>query len=139
VLVAPGDGTFAAAVVQAAGGREVDVILDLVGGSYLAEDLRCVAVQGRIVLVGLLAGNRVDLDLAMVLRKRLRIAGTMLRSRPLEEKIAATRVFARHVVPLLARGLLRPVVDRVLPLSAAAEAHAYVASNAGFGKVVLEP
>jgi NADPH:quinone reductase-like Zn-dependent oxidoreductase len=62
----------------------------------------------------------------------------VLRSRPLEEKIAATQRFARHVVPLLASGALRPVVDRVLPLDRAGEAHAYVASNQGFGKVVLE-
>jgi NADPH:quinone reductase-like Zn-dependent oxidoreductase len=66
------------------------------------------------------------------------VRGTVLRARPLEEKIAVTQAFARHLVPLFERGVLRPVVDRVLPLSAAAEAHAYLASNAGFGKVVLE-
>jgi NADPH:quinone reductase-like Zn-dependent oxidoreductase len=90
------------------------------------------------MLVGLLAGARTEVDLGLVLRRRLRITGTVLRARPLEEKIAAVQTFARHVVPLLARAVLRPVVDRVFSLAAAGEAHAYVASNQGFGKVVLE-
>jgi putative PIG3 family NAD(P)H quinone oxidoreductase len=128
------DGKFADAVT-ALGAPEV--ILELVGGPYLAEDLLCVAPRGRIVLVGLLAGARADLELGRLLHKRLRLFGTVLRARPLEEKIAATQIFARQVVPLFERGALEPVVDRVLPLSAAAEAHAHVASNQGFGKVVL--
>jgi NADPH2:quinone reductase len=125
------NGAFAAAV------GEVDVILELVGGSYLAEDFRCAAPRARIVLVGLLAGAKAELDLRMMLHRRLRLLGTVLRARPLEEKIAATQDFVRHVVPLLAGGLVRPVVDRVMPLAAAGEAHAYMASNDGFGKVVL--
>jgi len=128
------DGKFATAVTALGA---PDVILELVGGPYLAEDLLCVAPRGRIVLVGLLAGARADLELGRLLHKRLRLFGTVLRARPLEEKIAVTQVFARQVVPLFERGALLPVVDRVLPLSAAAEAHAYVASNQGFGKVVL--
>jgi putative PIG3 family NAD(P)H quinone oxidoreductase len=115
-----------------------DVILELVGGNYLVEDLRCVAPRGRIVLIGTMGGARADLDLGAILRQRLVVRGTVLRARPLEEKIAVTQAFARHLVPLFERAVLRPVVDRVLPLSAAAEAHAYMASNAGFGKVVLE-
>jgi len=129
------DGRFAEAVAKVGA---ADVILELVGGAYLAEDLRCVAPRGRIVLVGLMAGARAELDLGVILRQRLRVLGTVLRARPLEEKIAVTQAFARHLVPLFERGVLRPVVDRVLPLSAAAEAHSHMASNAGFGKVVLE-
>jgi putative PIG3 family NAD(P)H quinone oxidoreductase len=128
---------FAAEVLRHSEGHGVDLVLELVGGGYVAEDLACMAPRGRLVLVGLMAGVRAELDLALLLRKRLELVGTVLRARPLEEKIAATRVFAHHVVPLVARGQLRPVVDRVLPLAAAAEAHAYVASNDGFGKVVL--
>jgi NADPH2:quinone reductase len=128
-------GRFADAV-KAIGAA--DVILELVGGDYLAEDLRCVAPRGRIVLIGLMAGARTEVDLGAILRQRLVVRGTVLRARPLEEKIAVTQAFIRHVVPLLERGVLRPVVDRVLPLSAAAEAQAHMASNAGFGKVVLE-
>ena len=103
----------------------------------MAEDLRCAAARARIVLVGLMAGSRAELDLPVILHKRLRIFGTVLRARPLEEKITAARALAHHLVPLFERGALEPVVDRVLPLSAAAEAHLHVASNQGFGKVVL--
>jgi NADPH:quinone reductase-like Zn-dependent oxidoreductase len=131
-------GKFAEKVSALTGGRGVDVVLELVGGAYVAEDLACVAPRGRIVVVGLLAGARADVDLSMVLRKRLEIRGTVLRSRPLEEKIEAANVLARHLAPLFATRQLEPVVDRVLPLARAAEAHAYVASNEGFGKVVLE-
>jgi len=122
--------------MAAAGGA--DVILELVGGGYLAEDLLCVARCGRIMLVGHLAGARAELDLGAILRNRVRLVGTVLRARPLEEKIAAVQAFARHLVPLFERGALRPIVDRVFPLGAAADAHTYVASNEGFGKVVLE-
>lgn len=115
----------------------VDVVLELVGGNYVAEDLRCVATLGRIVLVGLMAGTKGDLDLGLVLRKRARIFGTVLRARPLEEKIAAMRAFETQVVPLLARGAVKPIVDCVMPLADAARAHERMQSNAGFGKIVL--
>jgi putative PIG3 family NAD(P)H quinone oxidoreductase len=131
------DGAFADSVLRATGGRGADVVLELVGGRYLAEDLSCTAPRGRIVLVGLMAGVRADLDLGQILRRRLQITGTVLRARPLEEKIAAVQLLDRHLGPLFARGLLRPIVDRVLPLAHAAEAHAYVAANQTFGKVVL--
>jgi NADPH2:quinone reductase len=114
-----------------------DLILELVGGANLAEDLSCIAPRGRIALVGLLAGARAELDLGLMLKKRVTIIGTVLRSRPLEEKLAVMQAFARHVVPLLARGQVRPVIDRVLPLAEAAAAHALVAGNTTFGKVVL--
>jgi NADPH:quinone reductase len=139
VLVDKGDKpAFAGAVKAAIGGRGVDVVVELVGGAYVPEDVACVAPRGRIVVVGLLAGARAELDLRPLLSKRIELRGTVLRARPLDEKIAATRLFARHLVPLFARGELRAVVDRVFPLADAAAAHAYVASNDGFGKVVLE-
>lgn len=116
---------------------EPQVVLELVGGPYLDEDVRTVPVLGRIVLVGLLAGGRGELDLSAVLRKRVRLFGTVLRARPLEEKIAAMRAFEAQVVPLLARGLIAPVVDTVMDLDAAAAGHARMASNVGFGKIVL--
>jgi putative PIG3 family NAD(P)H quinone oxidoreductase len=136
-IVPEASGAFAARGA-ATGGRGVDVILELVGGGYLAEDLACAAPRARIVLVGLMAGARAELDLGLVLRKRLRVFGTVLRSRPLEEKIAAAQAFARHVVPLLEGGELVAVVDKVFPLAEAAAAHAYVAGNETFGKVVLD-
>jgi putative PIG3 family NAD(P)H quinone oxidoreductase len=116
---------------------EPSVVLELIGGAYLDEDIRAVGVLGRIVLVGLLAGARSEVDLSGILRKRLRVFGTVLRARPLEEKIAAMRSFEAHVVPLLQRGLVRPVVDTVMDLDAAAAAHERMASNVGFGKIVL--
>jgi len=119
-------------------GRGVDVVIELVGGAYVAQDIACLAHQGRIVVVGAVAGMRVDLDLGALMRKRAEIRGTMLRSRPLEEKILATRALERHLVPLFATGVLRPVVDRVLPLAQAAEGHRLVQKNETFGKVVLE-
>lgn len=123
--------------VRAAHAAGAAVVLELVGGSYVAEDLRCIQTLGRIVLVGLLAGAKTELDLGLVLRKRVRIFGTVLRSRPLEEKIAAVRAFEAQVVPLLVRGAVKPVIDCVMPLEDAAAAHERMASNAGFGKIVL--
>ena len=130
-------GRFADAVRAATGGNGAAVAVELVGGGYLDEDLRACDRRGRIVLIGLLAGMRAELDLATLLHKRISILGTQLRARPLEDKIAAMRAFEVQVVPLLARGKLAAVVDKVMPLDAAGDAHRYVASNAGFGKVVL--
>jgi putative PIG3 family NAD(P)H quinone oxidoreductase len=137
VGIVPQGGKFAEAVRAATGGAGAAVVLELVGGGYLDEDLRAVDRRGRIVLVGLLAGARTELDLGQLLRNRVTVTGTQLRARPLEEKLAAMRAFEAQVVPLFARGKLAAVVDRVLPLGEAGEAHRYVASNAGFGKVVL--
>jgi putative PIG3 family NAD(P)H quinone oxidoreductase len=131
-------GTFAGEVRSRTGGRGADVVLELVGGAYLAEDLKGLAHRGRIVVVGTMAGTRVDLDLALLMRKRGEVRGTMLRSRPLEEKILATRSLERHLCPLFARGAMKAIVDRSLPLSDAAEAHRVVQGNDTFGKVVLE-
>ncbi len=131
------DGRFAEAVMNRTEQAGADVILELVGGDYLSEDLACAALRARIVVVGLLGGARTEMDLGAVLRKRLTILGTVLRARPLEEKVQTLQTFARHVVPLLASGALRPVIDRTFPLADAAKAHAYMASNDGFGKIVL--
>jgi putative PIG3 family NAD(P)H quinone oxidoreductase len=143
--IVPADGKFARAldemVLRETGSPGIDVFCELVGGPYLAEDALCAAPRARIVLVGMLAGNVADIDYGLVLRKRLRLEGTVMRARPLEEKIAVTQVFARHVVPLFAASRqhpLVPVVDRVFALAEAPAAHTYVASNDGFGKTVLE-
>jgi putative PIG3 family NAD(P)H quinone oxidoreductase len=128
------DGKFADAVKQIA---QPHVVLELVGGGYLNEDLRCVRVQGRIVLVGLMAGIRAEIELNRMLDRRVRIHGTVLRARPLEQKIFAMRAFEEQVVPLLARKAIVPVVDRVMPLADAGAAHTHMASNESFGKIVL--
>ena len=131
-------GSFASEVERITGGQGVNAVLELVGGDYLREDLGCIALQGRIVLVGLMAGSSVTLDLARVLRQGVVLRGKLLRSGPLEKKLDAMQGFARHVVPLLAVGALRPIVDRVLPLADAAAAHTYVEANQNFGKVILD-
>jgi putative PIG3 family NAD(P)H quinone oxidoreductase len=134
--IVPDKGKFAEAVRKLAPDGAA-CTLELVGGSYVAEDLRCVKTLGRIVLVGLMAGAIGELDLRLLLSKRASIIGTVLRARPLEEKIVAVRAFEAQVVPLLARGVVRPIVDVVLPLADAAKAHERMASNEGFGKIVL--
>lgn len=114
-----------------------DVALDLVGGDWLAATLDCMALRGRIVLIGLLAGRSAVLNLGTLLTRRLLIRGTVLRSRLAREKADATAAFARDVLPLLQAKTVRPVVDAVFPLERIAEAHALLESNRTFGKVVL--
>ena len=133
----PEDGAFADAVRSLTAGRGVEAILELVGGDYLEEDLRCVASLGRIVVVGLTRGRSADLDMGVLLRKRLTITGTVLRSRSSAEKAAATRAFSRDGLALVARGEARPPIHQVLPMAEAAEAHRLLESNETFGKVVL--
>lgn len=134
-LVVGKDAKFADRVKELGG---ADVVLELVGGSYVPESLASMSERGRLVLVGLLAGAKAELDLGLVLRKRLRVMGTVMRARPLEEKIAAGRVLARNLTPLVEAGKLAPIIDRVFPLAEAEAAMDHVASNASFGKVVLE-
>lgn len=118
-------------------GRGVDVVIDLVGGDYIAADVAAAAPKGRIMLVGLLAGRSTTIDLGGVLRQRLTIRGTVLRSRPSHEKVEATRAFARDVVPLLASGKVKPLIDRIFPLAQIRDAHELLESNETFGKIVI--
>jgi NADPH2:quinone reductase len=136
-IVVDGSASFADEVRARTGGRGVDVVVELVGGAYVAQDLACMAHKGRIVVIGTMGGVRVDFDLAVLMRKRVEVRGTMLRSRPLEEKILTALALDRHLAPLFARGALKPIVDRVFPLRDAAEAHRAMQSNETFGKVVL--
>lgn len=128
---------WAARVEQLAGANGVHALVDLVGGDYLRDNLRVLAPRGRLCVVGLTAGNRTEIDLGVVLRKRLRIIGTALRSRSPEEKYALAREFSQRIVPLFETNQLRPVIDRVIPFSRIADAHAQMAENGTFGKLVL--
>jgi putative PIG3 family NAD(P)H quinone oxidoreductase len=132
-----GGPKFADAVRAANGDRGVNVVLDLVGGGYLPESLHALAEKGTAVLVGLLAGTHAGIDLGLILRRRLRVMGTVLRARPLEEKITAAQVLAHRIAPLVASGALKPIVDKTFPLAEAQAAQDYMTSNAGFGKIVL--
>ena len=118
-------------------GKGIDVTLDLVGGAYVPADVRAAAPRGRIMIIGTVAGATANVPIGMVLRKRLTLRGTALRSRTLEEKRAVTDAFARDVVPLLDTGALHPTIDQVFGLEQIAAAHERLASNATFGKVVL--
>lgn len=120
-------------------GRGMDVVLDLVGGPYLAASAECTAPQGRIILIGLLGGRSATLNLGTILTRRLTIRGTVLRSRTGQEKAAVTEAFARDVVPLLERGVVAPVIEQVFALDRIRDAHALLESNATFGKVVVRP
>ena len=131
------DDDWAAAVAEATDGAGVDAILDLVGGAYLDGNVRSLAELGRMVVVGTVSGARAEVDLSRLMRSRATLIGTVLRARSLDEKIAATRAFERDVLPLMAAGAVRPVVDRVFPFEDAAAAHRYLESNESFGKVVL--
>jgi NADPH2:quinone reductase len=136
--VVPEKGAFAKQVLEATGGRGVDVVLDLVGGDYTRESVAACAPCGRIVLVGLTGGGTAEMSLGDILRKRVTLVGTVMRARPLEEKIAVARVLSRTLSPWLAERRVRAIVDRVFPLKEAGAAHAYVATNGSFGKVLLE-
>ena len=114
-----------------------DLILDLVGGPYLAGNLTAVAPRGRILVVGLTGGGEGALDMSALLGKRVTIIGTVLRSRSGEEKARLTQAFRAAVLPAFDAGQLRPVVDRSFPATAAAEAHSYVEANRNIGSVVL--
>lgn len=119
------------------GKRGIDVVIDLVGGDYVRETLPAMALKGRLVLVGTLAGAETTLDLRLLLTRRLMLRGTVLRSRPLEERIAVTQAFSREVLPWLASGAVRMRIDATLPLERIAEAHALMESNTTIGKVAL--
>ena len=134
--VVPKDGRFADAVTAMMGGG-ADVIIELAGGDYVTEDLACVASRGRIVVIGLVAGPRAELPLGALLHKRATIIGTVLRARPLEEKIRAAQMLEREIAPLFEEKKLVPVIEKVLPLERASEAHASMQKNETFGKIVL--
>ncbi|MBM4380922.1 MAG: NAD(P)H-quinone oxidoreductase [Deltaproteobacteria bacterium] len=137
--VLTGEGQDAAAdVLAATRGRGVDLVLDLVGGSAVSLSLKVLAPRGRLLLVGLLDGAAPQVDLGLVLRKRLQLTGTVMRSRSPEEKATLAAQAERMLLPLFASGALRPAVDVVLPLPRAAEGFARMAANGTFGKIVLQ-
>lgn len=129
---------FSEEVLRVTDGRGVDVVLDLVGAAYFKENLASLAKRGRLILVGTQSGSKVDFNLDIALVKRLSIIGTVLRSRPFEEKVEVNRRFIDEVVPLLASGQVRPNVDKVFPAAEIRAAHEYMHANVSFGKIVIE-
>lgn len=130
--------SFAEAVRDATDGRGVDVILDHIGADYLADNLKSLEVGGRLAMIGLMSGARTEINLGLVVGKRLRIQGSTLRARSVEEKGALIASFLERFGGALEAGRVGPVVDRVLPMAEVEQAHALMRESGHFGKIVLE-
>ncbi|MET7375951.1 NAD(P)H-quinone oxidoreductase [Micromonospora arida] len=128
---------FVEEVQRITDGRGVDVILDIMGGSYLGRNVSALATGGRLVVIGMQGGRKAELDLGALLTKRASVTATSLRSRPLAEKAEIVQGVRDEVWPLVEAGRIRPIVDRRLPMTEAAQAHRLVESNDHFGKVLL--
>jgi len=115
-----------------------DVILDVVGGEEVDRNIDAVALRGRIIQVGVMSGGAASVNVGKLLPKRASISGTVLRARPIEEKVALTRRFAAELLPLFDRGTLMPVIDSRYPLEQIAAAHERMESNANTGKILIE-
>jgi NADPH2:quinone reductase len=129
---------YVEAVWAATDGQGVDVVLDVVGGDYLMRNVKALRTGGTIVQVGVMGGGRTEVDLGAQLPKRATLRGTVLRARPIEEKVAVTQRFAREVLPWYAAGTLRPVIDSRYPLAEIAAAHRHMEANANVGKIVVD-
>jgi putative PIG3 family NAD(P)H quinone oxidoreductase len=129
---------FVARVRELTDGRGADVVLDIMGASYLEQNLQAVATDGRIVVIGMQGGTHADIDLGAMLRRRISLISTALRARPAAQKAAIVAAFAADVLPALAEGRMRAVVDRVLPLEDAGEAHRLMDGGDVVGKIVLD-
>jgi NADPH2:quinone reductase len=138
VAIDHASGDFVADSLAFTGGAGVDVVLDVIGGDYVDRNIASLRVGGRIVQVGTMGGGRTEVNIGMLLPKRATIIGTVLRSRPLAEKIAITRRFAAEVLPLFESGAVRPVIDSRYPIAQIADAHAYMETNANVGKILID-
>ncbi|CAB4627587.1 MAG: zinc-binding dehydrogenase [Actinobacteria bacterium] len=131
-------GDFVAECVSFTNGVGIDVVLDVIGGDYVDKNIAAIRVGGRIVQVGTMGGGRTEVSIGMLLPKRASLIGTVLRARPLAEKIAITQRFSKEILPLFDSGLVKPVIDSRYALSAIAEAHAYMETNANVGKILID-
>ena len=137
VVVDYGTQDFVAEVATATAGKGVDVILDVIGGDYVERNVASLAVKGHIIQVGVMAGKPVPFNVGLLLGKRASITGTVLRARPLEEKIAISQRFAAEMLPLFDSGHLKPVIDSTYAFADIASAHEYMATNGNVGKIVI--
>jgi putative PIG3 family NAD(P)H quinone oxidoreductase len=137
VVVDYGTQDFVTEVATATGGAGVDVILDVIGGDYVERNVACLAVKGHIIQVGVMAGKPVPFNVGLLLGKRASITGTVLRARPLEEKIAISQRFSAEMLPLFDSGDLKPVIDSTYAFAEIASAHEYMATNGNVGKIVI--
>jgi NADPH2:quinone reductase len=128
---------FSTQIMQLTKEIGVDMIIELVGGSYIKEDIECLRQRGRLIIVGLLRGSQEEVNWSRIMQKRLEIHGTVMRSRPPEEKATLARLFESQLTPLFENGALKPVIDKIFPLGEAGSAQEYLSSNESFGKIVL--
>ncbi len=133
------EADFVESVRTATGGRGADLILDMVGGGYIARNIRCAAESGRIVMIAFLEGPKAEVNFAQVMTKRLTLTGSTLRPRSISEKASIAQALQARVWPLIEAGRVAPAMDRVFPLAEAAQAHARMESSAHIGKIVLVP
>jgi putative PIG3 family NAD(P)H quinone oxidoreductase len=128
---------FTAEVAEITAKRGVDVVLDIVGGDYIEKNLKCLALEGRLVIIAFLHGSRAEVDWRFIMLKRLTVTGSTMRASPLERKAAIARTLHERVWPLFEAGTLKPVIYRVFPLQEAAAAHALMESSQHIGKIML--
>lgn len=138
ILIDYREQDFVTQVRQATEGRGVDVILDIIGAAYLERNVRALAVNGRLAIIGLQGGAKGEVNLGALLTKRATITATTLRGRPLDEKAAIVADVREHVWPLVEAERVRPVVDRTVPMPRAAEAHRVMENSEQFGKILLD-
>ncbi|GAA1477572.1 NAD(P)H-quinone oxidoreductase [Nocardioides aestuarii] len=137
VAISYRDEDFVEVVKERTDGHGADVVLDNMGAKYLARNVDVLALEGRLVVIGMQGGTKAELDLSVLLRKRAAVIATSLRARPVESKAAICAAVVEHVWPLVADGRVRPIVHRTLPLAEAASAHALLESGDASGKVLL--
>ncbi|MDQ2907628.1 MAG: NAD(P)H-quinone oxidoreductase [Chloroflexota bacterium] len=131
------DKDFAAEVQRLTGNAGVHVVLDFIGAAYLEQNLAVLAPWGRLVFLATMGGAQAQVNLGMLMSKRIQMRGSTLRTRTLEEKLAATRRFATHVLPLLASGTVKPIIEQVYPMHEIAAAHTAMGENRNFGKLIV--
>jgi NADPH2:quinone reductase len=129
---------FVAEIATLTSKRGVDVILDMIGGSYFARNLQALAVEGRLVMIATQGGTKGEIDVLRVMQRRLKITGSTLRAREVEFKQQIKAQLLKHVWPLLEKGTIKPIVDRVFSTQDAAAAHAHMESSAHIGKIILK-
>jgi len=138
VVVDYGSQDFVEEVQKETNGRGVDVVLDVIGGDYVERNIASLAVKGHIIQVGVMAGKPMPFNVGLLLGKRASITGTVLRARPLDEKIAITQRFVSEMLPLFDTGALKPVIDSAYSIADVAKGHEFMASNGNVGKIVID-
>ena len=128
---------FADAIRNITNKKGINVILDHIGGGYLTQNLKCLAVGGRLVIIGLMGGNKSEVNLGPLMVKRQQIIGSVLRSRTVDEKTTITKEFSQTVLPLFSKGLIKPLIHQILPLEDVGEGHRIMEASQHFGKIVL--